>query len=75
MSKHPIRYSDLTESLRRKIAAVTKSRNAGVRRISPEEAEQVRTLDNWQHGYFKTPAQAQIVMSTRSSGKSVLFRV
>lgn len=75
MSKHPIRYSDLSQSLHRKIAAITKIRSATVRRISPVEAEQVRTLDNWQNGYFKTPAQAQIVLSTRPSGKSVLFQI
>jgi len=70
-----IAFEELSEALQKKIGDVAKARSHYVRRLSVEEADQIRQMAGWQHGWFRAPNAAQIVMQTRPNGQDILFRI
>lgn len=70
-----IAFEELSEALQKKIEDVAKARSHCVRRLSVEEADQIRQMAGWQHGWFLAPDNAQIVMQTRPNDQDILFRI
>lgn len=67
--------SALPESLKRKIAAVSKSSRHIVRLVTEEEAQHIRSMDGWMDGWFNDATGAQIVLSRRANGQQFVFRI
>ena len=67
--------SDLPGPLATKIKAVSKARGYLVRRVTDEEAERIKSSDDWQNGWFKGPGDAQVVLERRECGQHILFRI
>lgn len=65
----------ISEQLERKIAFVAGSKRRIVRRLTKEEADQIRSSDGWQNGWFRGPAGTQIVLEQRGNGQEVIFRI
>lgn len=65
--------SELPEVLQKKISAVARAKKAIVRRITEQEAALIRSLADWQNGWFTAENSAQIVIHARKSGPSVLL--
>jgi len=69
------KVADLQESLLTKVRAVSKTRGHLIRRVTDEEAGQIRALDGWQNGWFDGVNAAQVVLERRECGQHVIFRI
>ncbi|WP_166256358.1 hypothetical protein [Marinobacter salicampi] len=70
-----MKQSELPEPLQKKIAAVANAKGFKLRKVSVEEAGDIRDLRAWKEGYFITDDNAQIVLQTRLCGQNVIFRI
>jgi hypothetical protein len=70
-----MKQSELPEQLQEKIASTVNAKGFKLRKVSEEEAEQIRGLRAWKNGYFITEDNAQVVLQTRQCGQNVIFRI
>ncbi|WP_300500163.1 hypothetical protein [Marinobacter sp.] len=70
-----MKQNELPATLQEKIASTVNAKGFKLRKVSNEEAVQIRGLRTWRNGYFITEDNAQVVLQTRLCGQNVIFRV